>query len=311
MATIDLGRLGFVNKGTYNNSTTYEKNDLVQFTDGGLLSTYLYIDSTAQSGQAPSSSGTAGSRWVYFAKGGAAGTDVAATLANKEISFKTNAGALDGVPIGSAGEFLKVNSGATGYEFGAVSSDFVKIATQALDSTGLASFEFQNCFSASNDALYGGYHLQMYYQNNGATNGVNVRFLTGTNTELSGSTDYRHGGIEGYIQTNGSNNSHGNMNDGDGKNTMDWDNWGVNSSNNSTEGAYFSASLQGAMYGGTGQNKSVIVQCSLRDNSSPNYIVGKYVAYRTDTTLNITGLKFFLGSGAISNGQCTLWGLKK
>ena len=47
MATIDLGRLGFVNKGTYNNSTTYEKNDLVQFTDGGILS-YLYIDSTAQ-----------------------------------------------------------------------------------------------------------------------------------------------------------------------------------------------------------------------------------------------------------------------
>ena len=37
---------------------------------------------------------------------------------NKEISFKTNAGALDGIPIGNAGEFLKVNSGATGYEFG-------------------------------------------------------------------------------------------------------------------------------------------------------------------------------------------------
>ena len=69
MATIDLGRLGFVNKGTYNNSTTYEKNDVVQFTDGGILSTYLQIDSTAQSGQAPSSSGTVGSRWVDFAKG--------------------------------------------------------------------------------------------------------------------------------------------------------------------------------------------------------------------------------------------------
>ena len=121
MATIDLGRLGFVNKGTYNNNTTYEKNDLVQFTDGGVLSTYLYIDSTAQSGQAPSSSGTAGSRWVYYAKGGAAGadgTDVAAVLNNNEIAFKTNAGALDGLPIGTAGQALKVNSGANGYEFG-------------------------------------------------------------------------------------------------------------------------------------------------------------------------------------------------
>ena len=29
MATIDLVKLGFVNKGTYNNSTTYEKNELV------------------------------------------------------------------------------------------------------------------------------------------------------------------------------------------------------------------------------------------------------------------------------------------
>lgn len=118
MAVIDLGKLGFVNKGTYNNSTTYEKNDLVQFTDGGILSTYLYIDSTAQSGQAPSSSGTAGSRWVYFAKGGAAGTDVAAVLNNNEIAFKTNAGALDGLAIGTAGQALKVNSGANGYEFG-------------------------------------------------------------------------------------------------------------------------------------------------------------------------------------------------
>jgi hypothetical protein len=135
MATIDLGKLGFVNKGTYNNSTTYEKNDLVQFTDGGLLSTYLYIDSTAQSGQAPSSSGTAGSRWVFFAKGGAAGTDVAATLANKEISFKTNAGALDGIPIGSAGTFLKVNSGATGYEFGAVTSGIVQFKTNHASSS--------------------------------------------------------------------------------------------------------------------------------------------------------------------------------
>jgi hypothetical protein len=150
MATIDLGKLGFVNKGTYNNSTTYEKNDLVQFTDSGILSTYLYIDSTAQSGQAPSSSGTAGSRWVYYAKGGPAGadgTDVAAVLNNNEIAFKTNAGALDGLAIGSAGQFLKVNSGANGYEYGAVSSDFVKISTAT--ASNVATFELDNIFSAS------------------------------------------------------------------------------------------------------------------------------------------------------------------
>jgi len=119
MATIDLGRLGFVNKGTYNNSTTYEKNDLVQFTDGGILSTYLYIDSTAQSGQAPSSSGTAGSRWVYFAKGVA---DAVASAGNNKVLVTDGSGSLSPVAIGSAGQVLKTNSGANGFEFGTISS---------------------------------------------------------------------------------------------------------------------------------------------------------------------------------------------
>ena len=115
MATIDLGRLGFVNKGTYNNSTTYEKNDLVQFTDGGILSTYLYIDSTAQSGQAPSSSGTVGSRWVYFAKGVA---DAVAGAGNNKVLVTDGSGSLSPLSIGSAGQALKINSGANGFEFG-------------------------------------------------------------------------------------------------------------------------------------------------------------------------------------------------
>lgn len=154
MATIDLGRLGFVNKGTYNNSTTYEKNDLVQFTDGGILSTYLYIDSTAQSGQAPSSSGTAGSRWVYYAKGGAAGangTDLGATLNNNEIAFKTNAGALDGLAIGAAGKILKVNSGANGYEFGDAGGGVLQI--KRYHYVGSQSINSQQTYTNTNIAV--------------------------------------------------------------------------------------------------------------------------------------------------------------
>ena len=124
MATIDLGRLGFVNKGTYNNSTTYEKNDLVQFTDGGILSTYLYIDSTAQSGQAPSSSGTAGSRWVYFAKGVA---DAVAGAGNNKVLVTDGSGNLSPLSVGSAGQSLKVNSGANGFEFGTITSGVKKV----------------------------------------------------------------------------------------------------------------------------------------------------------------------------------------
>jgi len=61
------------NEGTYNNSTTYQKGDVVQYTDSGTLSTYLYINNTPASGNVPSSSGTVdASHWQFLAKGTAA-----------------------------------------------------------------------------------------------------------------------------------------------------------------------------------------------------------------------------------------------
>tara|TARA_R100000329_G_scaffold48376_1_gene44809 strand:+ start:120 stop:875 length:756 start_codon:yes stop_codon:yes gene_type:complete len=107
MATVNLGRIKPVFRGAYDNSTAYVIDDIV--TSGN--ETFIAIAATQ--GNATSDA----SKWTKLAAKGADGTDVAATLANKEISFKTNAGALDGIPIGNAGEFLKVNSGATGYEF--------------------------------------------------------------------------------------------------------------------------------------------------------------------------------------------------
>jgi len=111
MATVNLGRIKPVFRGAYNNSTAYVVDDIV--TSGN--ETFICI--SASTGNATSN----GTFWTKLAAKGADGTDVAATLANKEIAFKTNAGALDGIPIGTAGQILKVNSGATGYEFGAVS----------------------------------------------------------------------------------------------------------------------------------------------------------------------------------------------
>ena len=107
MATVNLGRIKPVFRGAYNNSTAYVVDDIV--TSGN--ETFIAIAATQ--GNATSD----GSKWTKLAAKGADGTDVNAVLANKEIAFKTNAGALDGIPIGNAGEFLKVNSGATGYEF--------------------------------------------------------------------------------------------------------------------------------------------------------------------------------------------------
>ena len=67
MATIDLGKIKQVFRGTYNNATAYAVDDLVVFTDTNITSTY--ICTTASTGNNPSSGGTAHANWAYLAKG--------------------------------------------------------------------------------------------------------------------------------------------------------------------------------------------------------------------------------------------------
>ena len=73
MATIDLGKIKLVWRGTYNNSTAYVVDDLVAFTDTGVLSTYICVANST--GNAPSSGGTAHASWNYVSQGQAAETN--------------------------------------------------------------------------------------------------------------------------------------------------------------------------------------------------------------------------------------------
>jgi len=112
MATINLGAIKFNWKGAYNSGTSYAVDDVVS--SGG--NSYVCIQ--AHSNQAV---GNATAYWNIMSSAGTNGTNGDTFgLANNEIAFKTNAGALDGIAIGTAGQALKVNAGANGYEFGAV-----------------------------------------------------------------------------------------------------------------------------------------------------------------------------------------------
>jgi hypothetical protein len=303
MATINLGRIKPVFRGAYAGGTAYVVDDIV--THGN----ESFICIQAGTGNATSNA----SYWTKLAAKGADGsngTDIGTTLTTQgDILYRDGSG-LQRLAKGTAGQVLKMNAAANAPEYGTISSDYVKLAAQTLDGSGLGSFEFQNCFSSANDALYGGYHLQTYFQTS-SNHGLSVRYLTGTNTELDGATHYRYAGTEGFRQTNNSNNTSGPTNDGDGVSSMPWDGWGQNAADNTTEGAYYKADFQGAMYGGTGQNRSCFVNMSNRDSSSPNYIVAKFQGFRYEGSSNITGLKFYMASGNMLNGQCTLWGLKK
>ena len=124
MATIDLGKIKQVWRGTYNNSTAYTVDDLVEYTDGGVTSTYICVANST--GNAPSSGGSAHASWNYVAKGVA-----------------------DPIPSqsGQSGKFLTTNGSAL--SFGTVASDFVKLGSTG--SMSGASLSLDNYYSSTYD----------------------------------------------------------------------------------------------------------------------------------------------------------------
>ena len=111
MATIDLGKIKQVFRGTYNNATAYVPDDLVVFTDTGITSTY--ICTTASTGNNPSSGGTAHANWAYIAKGV---TDPIPSQSGQSGKFLTT--------NGSALSFGEVSAGITMADQWRVSSNF-------------------------------------------------------------------------------------------------------------------------------------------------------------------------------------------
>ena len=97
MATIDLGKIKQVWRGTYNNGTAYVVDDLVSYTDGGVTSTYICV--TNSTGNAPSSSGSAHASWNYVAKGVAI-----------PVPLNTQTGAYVAV-AGDAGKAIYISTG--------------------------------------------------------------------------------------------------------------------------------------------------------------------------------------------------------
>ena len=121
MATIDLGKIKQVWRGTYNNSTAYVVDDLVAYTDSNITSTYICVANST--GNAPSSSGTAHASWNYVAKG-----------------------VVDPIPsqTGNAGKFLKTDGTNLSYDS---AGGWVKIAGGTGPSSAVTEIAFDNIFS--------------------------------------------------------------------------------------------------------------------------------------------------------------------
>jgi len=109
MATVNLGRIKPVFKGTWSNSTAYTVDDFV------VHSNECYIAIQAGSNQNPAS---ASSYWTKIAAKGTDGTDVSATLTTQgDILYRDGSG-LQRLAKGTAGKALIMNSSANAPEWG-------------------------------------------------------------------------------------------------------------------------------------------------------------------------------------------------
>ena len=140
MATIDLGKIKQVWRGTYNNGTAYTVDDLVEYTDtvGGSPITSTYICVANSTGNVPSTNGTAHASWNYVAKG-----------------------VVDPIPTqgGNSGKFLTTD--ASSVSWGTVESDFNKFAIFELYDTG-ANFR---CFPIVMGVSGGQNNMQIHWNN--------------------------------------------------------------------------------------------------------------------------------------------------
>ena len=173
MATIDLGKIKQVWRGTYNSSYTYSADDLVEYTDNGVTSTYIAVATSSFSNQVPSTSGTATANyWEYVAKG----------VANPVPTQSSS----------TAGKVLKSDGSSASWGDG---GGWTVIAKGTGPSTDASSVSVDNCFS--ND--YKHYMIKaawaapswtrIYFINSdGTTNTAAGYYLTGTYTRRNSST---------------------------------------------------------------------------------------------------------------------------
>ena len=109
MATLNLGRIKPVFRGAYDASTGYVVDDIV--TSGN--ETFICI--LASTGNATSNA----TYWTKLAAKGVDGTDVGATLTTQGDLLYRDGSGLQRLAKGTAGQALKMNSGATAPEWAA------------------------------------------------------------------------------------------------------------------------------------------------------------------------------------------------
>lgn len=198
--------------------------------------------------------------------------------------------------LGTAGQALKVNSGANGLEFGDASSDFVKLASGTMSSAS-TSFDVNGYFTSD----YNHYELVIdNLRNNNSANSTYLRVLV-NGTENTASS-YRYGWRYVGVQ----NNSAGNHGDGDG-----WNQDKIQVTNDISSGGDFKSIQHYRIYNplDTDQYK-IITWINHGTYQNGGGVLTQFGGATWANTAAISGVKLFPQASDFNELKFNLYGIK-
>ena len=297
MATIDLGKLGFVNKGTYSSSTSYEKNDLVQYTDSGILSTYLYINASAATGQTPSTSGTVnGTYWAYYAKGAAA---YSSTLTTQGDILYHNGSGEARLAAGTSGQVLQTGGSGANPSWTTITSDVVKLVEYTV-SSAVTSFSLTNWVSST----YKHYEVRIDGLSFTSANDSPIfRWINSSGSQVS-STQYRWAAMHPYVGSGSTNyNHHGAVSD----------KFTLHTNTTGTDHYLFGYLQFGYEALKSGTQPAFQYQLTQRESGDQQQSYQGFCWYTGNVDITGSSAGFVIdrnGSGSFDNGTVTIYGMK-
>ena len=206
MATIDIGKIKPVFKGTYDNSVSYVLDDIVYYNGSS------YVAKTSTTGNLPTDT----TKWNVLASGSGGIWD-------------------SSLSIGSTGQVVKVSSGGA-LEFGTISTDAVKVYS----GTNLSgnNIDFDNVFTDT----YQFYkvHISEAYNSTNAGNYLAIRMINDSGS-ITSSNNYNYSRVYGYRNQSNSSGSSAPGNTDDDKGTIAWN--GQNGTGSHSEIAFHNTRL--------------------------------------------------------------------
>ena len=219
-------------------------------------------------------------------------------LGNNKIVVTNSSGNATGLSIGTAGQSLKVNSGATALEFGSVSSDFVKLARTEV-SSAVSSVSLDGYFTSDYDI----YKIYISDWNDSNNDLKKMYFNFGGSAYTTATYDW----VARWVYANTSNSNDGTGTEkGINSNYLPLTWWHVGTTDNCS----IEITIQNPL--STSRNKFYRFETGTKDQGNTLHYFNGAGRLDANTSTAMSGVTFFANGGYnTTSGIFTMYGLKK